>query len=86
MYVSTKAGLSGRRGMGATENPDTNVYDAQGNVVDPNATTTYGATSGGTYPLNPSPSLTQWLNANSTMVAVGAAVFVGLIFVAKAGR
>jgi hypothetical protein len=72
--------------MGAAENPDTNVYDAYGNVVDPNATTTYGSVSGGTYPLNPSPSLTQWLNQNSTMVAVGAGVFVLAILFAKAGR
>lgn len=32
------------------------------------------------------PSLTEWLNTNSTMVAIGAAAFVGLIFFAKAGR
>ena len=33
-----------------------------------------------------SQSLTQWLNANSTMVMVGAALLVGLVFVGKAVR
>lgn len=31
-------------------------------------------------------TFTGWLNANGTMLAVGAAAFVGLIFVAKVGR
>jgi hypothetical protein len=31
-------------------------------------------------------SLTSWLNANSTMVAVGVAGFVALLLFAKAGR
>lgn len=78
-----------RYGLSAAENPDTNVYDASGNVVPVNAGTTYGSTSGGSYPLNPfapSPSFTQWLNQNSTMVAVGAGVFVLAILFAKAGR
>jgi hypothetical protein len=87
MYV--ESGLGGyrtRRGMGAAENPDTNVYDASGNIVPENAGTTYGTVSGGTMPLNPSPSFQQWLNTNSTMVAVGAGVVVLAILFAKAGR
>lgn len=31
-------------------------------------------------------TFTGWLNANGTMLAIGAAAFLGLIFVAKAGR
>ena len=34
----------------------------------------------------PTSTLTGWLNANGTMLAIGAAAFLGLIFVAKAGR
>ena len=33
-----------------------------------------------------SQSLTDWLNANSTMVMLGAGAFLALILVAKAGR
>jgi hypothetical protein len=72
--------------MGAPENPDTNVYFADGTQVPEDYGTTYGSVSGGTYPLNPSPSFTQWLNQNSTMVAVGAGVFVLAIFMSKVGR
>jgi len=91
MYVTSGLGsYRTKRGMGdvatAPENPDTNVYDASGNVVPENAGTTYGTVSGGTMPLNPSPSFQQWLNQNSTMVMVGAGVFVAAILFAKAGR
>ena len=87
MYVASGLGAYRRkRGMGDAENPDTNVYDASGNIVPENAGTTYGTVSGGTYPLNPSPSFQQWLNTNSTMVAVGAGVFVLALLFARSGR
>ena len=73
-------------GLGASENLDTNVYDASGNVVAGDATTTWGATSGGTYPLNPNPSLTQWLNQNSTYLCIGVVATLGLLMLGKAGR
>jgi hypothetical protein len=79
-------------GLRATENSDTNVYDASGNVVDPNAGTTYtgsvgtstGQAMGPAVPFTTSPL--SWLNANSTTVMIGAAAFLGLILFAKAGR
>ena len=91
MYVQSGLGAYRRkRGIGdvatAPENPDTNVYDASGNIVPENAGTTYGSVSGGHDPLNPSPSFQQWLNQNSTMVAVGAGVFVLALLFAKSGR
>jgi hypothetical protein len=91
MYVASGLGsYRTKRGMGdvatAPENPDTNVYDASGNIVPPNAGTTYGTVSGGTMPLNPSPSFQQWLNTNSTMVAVGAGVVVLAFLFAWSGR
>jgi hypothetical protein len=65
-------------------------YDAEGMPIEDPANTTYGAQSGGTYPLAPAQSLsvkaTSWLNANSTYVAIGAAAFIGLLLFAKAGR
>lgn len=49
------------------------VYtDSSGNVV-------FAPSSSGS-------SVTDWLNQNSTMVAVGAAAFVALLLFAKAGR
>jgi hypothetical protein len=76
-----------RYGLRATENSDTNVYDASGNVVPEDAGTTYGTVSGGTYPQVPfSVSPLSWANQNSTMLMIGAAALVGLILVAKAGR
>jgi lysozyme family protein len=75
-------------GLRATENPDTNVYDASGNIVDPNATTTYGTTYTGQAMGPAVPFLTSpvsWLNANSTMVMLGVGV-LGLILLLGKGR
>jgi hypothetical protein len=78
-------------GLRATENSDTNVYDASGNIVDPNATTTYtgstgtstGQAMGPAVPFLTSP--VSWLNANSTMVMLGVGV-LGLILLLGKGR
>ena len=102
MYVSTNAGLGARRrrGFGDTSSTDTTGapcpgspgcpgYVAPGstdwqnsilNEILANQQTSAAAqqTSTGT--------LTAWLNANSTMVALGAAGFVALLLFAKAGR
>ena len=77
-------------GLRATENPDTNVYDASGNVVPEDYNTTYGSVSGGTYPPSPaqpfSTQATSWLKANGTTVALGGGALLVLLLVAKAGR
>ena len=85
MYVTTKGmGAYRRRGMGEV------TYDAEGMPVEDPANTTYGATSGGSYPLNPNApqaqTVTAWLNANGSMVAIGGAAFIALLLVAKVGR
>ena len=74
-------------GLGAAENSDTNVYFSDGSVVPDDYNTTYGGTSGGTYPQVPfSVSPVSWLNQNSTL-AIGVAVAFGaLLLLAKAGR
>lgn len=54
-----------------------NVCDSTSRMFDPNLCNTLYV---------PKTSLTSWLNTNSTMVAVGAAAFVGLLLFAKAGR
>jgi hypothetical protein len=80
-----------RYGLRATEDSDTNVYDASGNIVPDNYGTTYtGSTSTSTGQVaGPAVTFSQnplsWLNANSTMVTVGAAV-LGLILFAARGR
>jgi hypothetical protein len=79
-------------GLRATENSDTNVYDASGNVVDPNAGTTYtgsvgtstGQAMGPPVPFTTSPL--SWLNANSTIVMWGAGAFLALILFAAPRR
>ena len=88
MYVAAR-GLGRCRGMGSLQDlgPDDPA------LQEPEGFTTYGATSGGTYPyqfystfLKPAPSITDWLNANSGKVMIGAAALFGLVLVAKAGR
>jgi hypothetical protein len=84
--------MYGYRGLGLE-------YDAAGMPIEDPANTTYGGqSSGGTCPGSPgcpgyaqlpaaqAQTLTQWFNANSTMVALGAAGFVALLLFAKAGR
>jgi hypothetical protein len=90
MYVAAR-GLGRCRGMSQGEcpgSPGCPGYPDEGLPVEPEGFTTYGAVSGGTYPLAPasSQSLTSWLNANSGKVMIGAAAFFGLVLFAKAGR
>jgi len=81
-----------RYGLRATENADTNVYDASGNLVPENAGTTYGTSTGTSTGQVAGPAVsfsqnpTAWLNANSTMVMVGVGALVALLLFAKAGR
>lgn len=86
MYVESGLGnYRRRRGLGAPLG-----YDEEGLPIENPDDTTYGTQSGGTYPpssVQPfATRATSWLNQNSTMVAVGAGVFLVAILFAKAGR
>ena len=95
MYVPINSGM-GRMGMGDVM-PAGSGQMVNGVYVMNTPITTDTVTSSGTNlyqdstgavvtaPTSPQ-TLTAWLNANSTMVAVGAAAFVGLLFFMRAGR
>jgi hypothetical protein len=81
-----------RYGLRAVENSDTNVYDASGNIVPADAGTTYGTSTGTSTgqvagpPVSFSQNPTAWLNANSTVVMLGAGALVVLFALGKGRR
>jgi hypothetical protein len=78
------------------EDPSNTTYGAQSGgtmppsaaAFDPNAGLQPGAVWGpvGSAPVYASPTMTEWLNTNSTTVAIVAALGLGLLMFAKAGR
>lgn len=77
--------MYGLRGLGDV------TYDAEGMPVEDPSNTTWGARSGGTYPLAPASSLPpttwkEWLNLNPVPVMIGAGAILLVALFAKAGR
>lgn len=80
MYVTT--GMSGYRKRGLRGLGDVGPYGPLPGEGD----TPIGPYNESGLPAAAPFTLTSWLNANSTMVAVGAAAAVGLLLIVKAGR
>lgn len=78
--------------MGPPE--DTSAYDALlaagnpacGSCIAGTCSSSGASCSSGPGSAAPNQTLTQWLNANSTMVTVGAALFAGVLMLMGRGR
>jgi hypothetical protein len=67
--------------------PSQNVSELLSGGMSPYDIYGYGIQSSGNTPYTaPRPGFTDWLNANSGKVAIGAAIFLGVMLFAKAGR
>jgi hypothetical protein len=88
MYVKArKLGMAGRRGMGALNCPGD--PGCPGYVAPVSPDYTYGSpmTSPTTVYLPSAPfSFTDWLNQNSTVVAIGGVAILALMFMRGGGR
>jgi hypothetical protein len=92
MYIQTGLGRRRRRGFGDVCNQNDPDYSApacegvsatfvSSPVTCPaGKTLVYGVCS------SPTEAFTDWLNANGTTVAIGAAVLLGVMLFARAGR